>query len=131
MIAQRPTSFTVLAWFLIVISGFGAATNTFAIASSLAPYPQWLWLLLLLLKLLVITAAILLLKMRKAAVWLYLAVAISEFAISVLLTGPYTPVPAWQYGVSLALNALYAFIVIRHWDKLLPRQSAAGADLHV
>ena len=125
--SRRPTSLTVLAWFLIVISGIGAATNAYALFSALEPYPQWLWGVLLAVKVAVISAAMLLLKMRKEAAAVYVVAVVVEFAISLLVTRSYTPVPAWQYAVSVGLNALYAFFVGRHWSKLSPHSGAGGA----
>src|SRR3546814_8255283 len=111
-------------------SGIGAIGNVYALVSSIGPYPAWIWASLLLFKLIVIVAAVMLLRMQKVAVWLYLAVFVAEMALSIFVTRPYTPVPLWQYAVSLGLLGLYAFIVQRHWNKLLPSRDRKSTRLN-
>jgi hypothetical protein len=130
---KRPTSITVLAWLLIVTSGFGAMFNIYGLVASIPPYPQWVWAALLLIKCGILLSGLLLLRMRRLAVWIYLGAAVAGWALSLSTTRAYTPVPAWQYAAGLVVFAIYAFIVIRHWDKLLPsrvptRHSSSGAE---
>ena len=124
MKTERPISMAVIAWLLIVPASAGALFNIYGFAASVPPYPRWVWVALFLVKCGILIAGLLLLKMRRLAVWIYVAAAIAGWSLSLGVTNTYTPVGLWRYSAGLLLIAVYAFFVIRHWDKLLPKGSA-------
>ena len=122
----RPTSITVIAWLLIVTFGVGALLNIYAFWASVPPYPRWVWAALFAVKCGGLLAGILLLRMRRLAVWIYVASVIVGWSLALGVTNNYTPVALWRYAVGLLVVGIYAFFVLRHWDKLLPNERIAG-----
>ena len=126
MSIERPTSITVIAWLLIVPASAGALFNVYGFAASVPPYPRWVWAALFLVKCSILVAGLLLLKMRRLAVWIYAAAAIVGWSLSLGVTNNYTPVGLWRYSAGFLLLVVYAFFVIRHWGKLLPKRTAGA-----
>ena len=122
----RPTSITVIAWLLIVTFGVGALLNIYAFWASVPPYPRWVWAALFAVKCGGLLAGVLLLRMRRSAVWIYVAAVIVGWSLSLGVTNYYTPVALWRYATGLLIVGIYAFFVIRHWDKLLPNKGTSG-----
>ena len=127
---KRPTSINVIAWLLILVSGIGAVFNVYGFAASVPPYPRWVWAALFLVKGGIFVAGILLLKMRRLAVWIYVAAAIAGWSLSLGVTSNYTSVAPWRYATGLLLTGIYAYFVVRHWDKLLPKYQTTEAVPH-
>ena len=125
---RRPISITVIAWLLIVTFGGGALLNVYGFAASVPPYPRWVWAALFLVKCGGLLAGLLLLQMRRLAVWLYVAAAIAGWSLSLGVTNSYTPVAPWRYAAGLLVMVVYAFFIIRHWDKLLPARGGVGSN---
>ena len=123
---NRPTSLTVIAWLLIVPFGVGALFNVYGFAASVPPYPRWVWAALFIVKCGGFIAGILLLKMRRLAVWIYIAAVIAGWILALAVTANYTPVAVWRFAANLLVVAIYAFFVVRHWNKLLPTNGTAG-----
>ena len=122
----RPTSMTVIAWLLIVGCGGAALFDIYGFAKAVPPYPQWVWAALFVSKCGGVAAGVMLLKMLRLAVWIYLATVISAWTLSLGVTSSYTHVAWWRYAEGVLGMAIYAFFIVRHWDKLLP-QNTAGA----
>lgn len=120
---KRPTSITVIAWLLIVTFGLGALLNIYGFSASLPPYPRWVWAALFAVKCGGLIAGVLLLKMRRMAVWIYVAALIVGWSLALGVINNYTPVAVWRYAAGLLIVGIYAFFVVRHWDKLSPNHS--------
>ena len=126
---NRPTLITILALYLLIVSGISIAGSLVGAARELPPYTSTQWLVLVIPKLLAFAAGIALWRMLKVGAWLWFASILIGWSLAIWMKTGFFPNFTVASLVSIAIIGVSAWILVRHWRALGPPRAANAIDV--